>query len=75
MPYVIFLPNPMLSQKFWNAAGAIICRLAIAHKPDGFRKPEMTRQQLGMTAAECPVGLVTNCVLFRAVPAYSGTEL
>jgi transposase len=42
-----------------NEAGAIIARLTIPHQPAGFRKLETTRQQLGVTAAECLVGLET----------------
>jgi hypothetical protein len=38
---------------FMNEAGAIIARLTIPHQPAGFRKLETTRQQLGVTAAEC----------------------
>jgi transposase len=44
---------------FMNAAGAIIARLTIPHQPDGFHELETTRQQLGVTAAECLVGLET----------------
>jgi transposase len=44
---------------FMNEAGAIIARLTIPHQPAGFRKLETTRQQLGVTAAECLVGLET----------------
>jgi transposase len=44
---------------FMNAAGAIIARLTIPHQPDGFRELETTRQQLGVTATECLVGLET----------------
>lgn len=44
---------------FMNAAGAIIARLTVPHQPDGFRKLEATRQQLGVAAEECLVGLET----------------
>jgi transposase len=44
---------------FMNAAGAIIARLTIPHQPAGFRELETTRQQLGVAAAECLVGLET----------------
>ena len=44
---------------FMNAAGAIIARLTIPHQPEGFRKLEATRQQLGVTTEECLVGLET----------------
>lgn len=42
-----------------NAAGAIIARLTVPHQPDGLRKLEATRQQLGIAAEECLVGLET----------------
>jgi hypothetical protein len=42
-----------------NDAGAVITRVTVPHSPDGFLKLETTRQQLGVTAAECRVGLET----------------
>lgn len=42
-----------------NKPGAIIARYTMAHRPDGFMKIEQTRQELGLTAAECPVALET----------------
>ena len=45
---------------FMNAAGAIIARLTVPHQPDGFRKLEATRQQLGVAVEECLVGLETD---------------
>jgi len=44
---------------YMNAAGAIIARLTIPHQPAGFHQLETTRQQLGVTAPECLVGLET----------------
>lgn len=44
---------------FMNAAGAIIARLTIPHQLEGFRELETTRQQLGVAATECLVGLET----------------
>ena len=44
---------------FMNAAGAIIARLTIPHQPAGFRQLETTRQRLGVTTADCLVGLET----------------
>lgn len=44
---------------FMNTAGAIIARLTIPHKADGFRKLEATRQQLEIAAEDCLVGLET----------------
>jgi len=44
---------------FMNDAGAVITRVTVPHSPDGFLKLETTRQQLGVTASECRVGLET----------------
>lgn len=44
---------------FMNTAGAIIARLTIPHQLEGFRELEATRQQLGVAAADCLVGLET----------------
>ncbi len=44
---------------FMNDAGAVVTRVTVPHSPDGFLKLETTRQQLGVTAAECRVGLET----------------
>jgi len=44
---------------FMNDAGAVITRVTVPHSPDGFLKLETTRQQLGVTANECRVGLET----------------
>ncbi len=44
---------------FLNEAGAIIARLTISHQPDGFRELDATRQQLGVAAEACLVGIET----------------
>ena len=44
---------------FMNAAGAIIARLTIPHQPVGLHRLDTTRQRLGVTAADCLVGLET----------------
>ena len=44
---------------FLNDAGAVVTRVTVPHSPDGFLKLETTRQQLGVTASECRVGLET----------------
>ena len=44
---------------FLNEAGAVIARLTISHSPDGFLKLDATRQQVGVSASECWVGLET----------------
>jgi transposase len=44
---------------FLNDAGAVVTRVTVPHSPDGFLKLETTRQQLGVTANECRVGLET----------------
>jgi transposase len=44
---------------FMNDAGAVVTRVTVPHSPDGFLKLETTRQQLGVTANECRVGLET----------------
>lgn len=42
-----------------NEAGAVIARRTIPHKPEGFLELEALRQQLGVTAGDCLVGLET----------------
>jgi transposase len=42
-----------------NQTGAEIARLVIAHSPEGFMQLDQLRQDLGVTAAECVVGLET----------------
>ncbi len=42
-----------------NEAGAVIARQVAAHAPDGFQKLDQSRQQLGLTASECLVGIET----------------
>src|SRR5713226_4042083 len=42
-----------------NDAGAVVTHVTVPHSPDGFLKLDSTRQQLGVTAAECRVGLET----------------
>jgi len=44
---------------FLNDAGAVVTRVTVPHSPDGFLKLDTTRQQLGVTARECRVGLET----------------
>ncbi len=44
---------------FLNDAGAVITRVTVPHSPEGFLKLDTTRQQLGVTANECRVGLET----------------
>jgi transposase len=44
---------------FMNDAGAVVTRVTVSHSPDGFLKLETTRQQLGVPASECRVGLET----------------
>jgi Transposase len=44
---------------FMNDAGAVVTRVTVPHSRDGFLKLETTRQQLGVTANECRVGLET----------------
>jgi transposase len=42
-----------------NEAGAPIARQIVAHSPAGFQKLEAQRQQLGLAASECLVGIET----------------
>jgi len=42
-----------------NEAGSIIARLTIAHQASGFEKLNKTREQVGVEATECLVGLET----------------
>lgn len=44
---------------FINSAGEAIARLTILHSADGFLKLDTTRQQLGVSPADCRVGLET----------------
>ncbi len=44
---------------FLNEAGAVVTHLTVPHSPDGFLKLDTTRQQLGVAAAACRVGLET----------------
>lgn len=44
---------------FMNDAGAVVTRVTVPHSPDGFLKLETTRQQLGVSANECRIGLET----------------
>jgi transposase len=44
---------------FLNETGSIIAQLTIAHKASGFEKLYKTREQVGVGAAECLVGLET----------------
>jgi transposase len=44
---------------FLNETGSIIAQLTIAHKASGFEKLNKTREQVGVGAAECLVGLET----------------
>ena len=44
---------------FLNEAGAPIVRQILAHSPEGFQKLEAHRQQLGVPASECLVGIET----------------
>lgn len=45
---------------FVNLAGAAVARATIAHSPDGFLQLEQLREQLGVCAADCWVGLETS---------------
>jgi transposase len=42
-----------------NEAGAPIARQVLAHSPEGFQKLDAQRQQLGLAASECQVGIET----------------
>jgi transposase len=42
-----------------NEAGAPIARQVLAHSPEGFQKLDAQRQQLGLAASECRVGIET----------------
>lgn len=44
---------------FVNEAGAAIARVVLAHSPEGFARLETHRQQLGVSPAECVVGIET----------------
>ena len=44
---------------FLNEAGAVIAQLVLPHRPEGFLQLDATRQQLGVEAQECLVGLET----------------
>jgi transposase len=44
---------------FLNETGSIIAQLTIVHKASGFEKLNKTREQVGVGAAECLVGLET----------------
>jgi transposase len=44
---------------FQNAAGATVLQLSVAHSQEGFLRLDAARQQMGVAAAECGVGLET----------------
>ena len=44
---------------FLNEAGAVVAQLTLSHRPEGFLQLDTTRQQLGVEAPECLVGLET----------------
>jgi transposase len=44
---------------FMNPAGASIAELCISHNPEGFRKLDALRRQVGVPAQDCLVGLET----------------
>ena len=44
---------------FLNEAGAPIARVVLAHRPAGFARLEAHRQQLGVSPADCRVGIET----------------
>jgi transposase len=44
---------------FMNPSGAAVARLTIPHAPEGFLQLDQTRQDLGVTAAECLVAIET----------------
>jgi len=44
---------------FLNEAGAVLAQLTLSHRPEGFLQLDATRQQLGVEAPECLVGLET----------------
>lgn len=44
---------------FMNEAGAVISQLTVAHKPEGLAKFDQVRQQLGLAAPACLIGLET----------------
>lgn len=44
---------------FVNLAGACLAQLTISHSPEGFRKLDETRLQLGIEPSDCLVGLET----------------
>lgn len=44
---------------FVNPAGACLAQLTISHSPEGFRKLDETRLQLGIEPSDCLVGLET----------------
>ena len=44
---------------FMNESGVVIFYFVIPHTPDGFRKFDDTRKKLGVTPADCLVGLET----------------
>ncbi|MGD0575495.1 MAG: IS110 family transposase [Anaerolineales bacterium] len=44
---------------FLNEAGTLVAQLTLSHRPEGFLQLDATRQQLGVEAPECLVGLET----------------
>jgi hypothetical protein len=44
---------------FLNEAGAAIARVVLAPSPEGFARFETHRQQVGVSPAECLVGIET----------------
>ncbi len=59
---------------FLNEAGAVVTHLTVLHTPDGFLKLDSVRQQLGVTANECRVGLETAHNLLIDSPAACGAR-
>ncbi len=45
---------------FVNASGVAVARATIAHSPDGFLQLDQLREQLGVSPADCWVGLETS---------------
>lgn len=45
---------------FMNQAGAAIARLTLPHSPEGFTRLDTTREQMGISAAQCLVGIETS---------------